>query len=74
MSGCWYCGKYAGFCCDHWGKDGPCRREICADHCVPEFTGGTREAWALCKEHEGCREELGGCHCLDVSAKVKKSA
>lgn len=49
---CYYCGKTAHLVCDHGGfGDGRCGRRICHDCAVPEYEGGDKEAWTLCKEH-----------------------
>jgi len=48
---CYYCGLIARWICDFFGPDGFCERPVCEAHSVPEFVGGSRDAWTLCKDH-----------------------
>jgi hypothetical protein len=59
MSGCYYCGKIAHYECDYCYGGEFCRRSICEEHSVPEFEGGRRSDFTLCKDHAFAQHRTG---------------
>jgi hypothetical protein len=49
--GCYYCGRIADYECDAFQSGEVCGRAICEEHSVPEFAGGHRRDFTLCKDH-----------------------